>query len=203
MTALETRYAIPHEGNALPAFPILMPATWQRAPTQVCVPLVKGLALRDVPLIAPVHFIGEPNEGAFQRVYIRTERLEAIGASIDDYLGEAVRNLRARRATLIELMPGTVGSMDDFLSAERILDGAFMQEAARKLGILGGSLLVGVPKRGQLMATSFERASADQNHLQAFCGVLAKLFGEAGPEAITPWPILVTDGRITSILEVG
>lgn len=203
MTTFETRFAFPHDNNFLPVFPILMPASWQRAPTQVCVPLVKGLSLRDVPLIAPVHFIGEPNAGPFQRVYARTERLDAIGASMEDYLGEAFRNLTKRRATLNEMMPGTVASLDDFLSAERILDSAFMQQAAHMLGIPGGSLLVAIPRRAHLMATSFEHASSDQNHLQAFCGVLAKLFADAGPDAITPWPIMVTEGRVISIIEVG
>ena len=199
----ETRYAIPHGNDLLPAFPILMPDTWQRAPTQVCVPLVKGLSLRHVPLLAPVHFIGDPNSGTFQRAYVRTERLEAIGASMDEYLGEAVRNLRERRATWTEVMPGTIASMDDFLSAERIVDAAFMQEAARMLSAPGGSVLVGIPQRAHLFATSFARASGDQNHLQAFCGVLAKLFADAGPNGLTPWPILVTEGRIISIMEIG
>lgn len=200
--SFETTYAIPLDGTLLPTFPILMPDTWQRAPTQACVPLVRGLSLSHVPLLTPVHFIGEPNQGTFQRVHVRTERLEAIGASMDEYLAEGVRNLRQRRATLSEVLPGTLASMDDFLSAERILDTAFMQQAARVLQAPGDSLLVGIPRRSHLFATSFERASADQRHLRAFTGVLSKLFAEAGHDAITPWPIMVTEGRIISIIEV-
>lgn len=166
-------------------------------------PLIKGLSLPDVPLLAPVHFVGDPNTGTFQRVHIRTERLEALGVSMDDYLGEALRNLRKRRATWREVMPGTVASLDDFLSAERILDATFINEAAQRLGLQAPSLLVGIPQRAHLFATSFEKASGDPNHLHAFTSVISKLFAAAGDNAITPWPIMVSEGRIVSIIEVS
>jgi hypothetical protein len=47
------------------------------------------------------------------------------------------------------------------------------------------------------------RAGGDPDHLRAFTGVIAKLFAEGGANAISPWPFMVSDGRILSIIEVS
>lgn len=200
MTQLDMTCAIDHQGTLLPAYPILMPESWQRAPTQVCTPIIRGLTLPDVPLLAPVHFVGDPNSGEFRRAYVRTERLEAIGKTEQDYFAAAFHNLRQRHATWKEQMPGILLCDDDFLAAERILDINFMLEAERLLG--GGPLVVGIPQRAHLFATTLGSITANAAHGHAFAQVVASMFSSAGEHGITPWPFTVIGGRINSILEI-
>jgi len=40
-------------------------------------------------------------------------------------------------------------------------------------------------------------------HGHAFVEVVANMYASAGDQAITPWPFMVIQGRINSILETG
>jgi hypothetical protein len=186
----------------LPVFPLLMPETWQRAPTQVCRPVIGGVTLPGIPVVALAYLIPQPGSQAPQRGFIRKDRVDQLGKTVRDFESEALHNVAMRPASWSQTKLGglpVAGSTDDYLAAERILDPAFLQEAHRR--VADTILLVGIPRRGELYATSLSRAMADPEKALAFSMVIDKMFHEAGEIGITRWSFLVTEGRITSVAE--
>jgi hypothetical protein len=187
--------------QALPIFSMLMPSSWQRTRAHVCRPILSGIPL--MPLVTPVHILGEPSHGEFRRVYIRTERVESIGKTVAEFESEAHFNLCRRPATWTSLIDGAiVVSNDDYLSAERILDPAFMLEGASLLGCRDRSLLAAVPRRGYLFATSTSRCRHDSAHAFAFKQIVEQFHAEAGEHRITPMIFQLLEGRIHTIMEI-
>jgi hypothetical protein len=117
---------------------------------------------------------------------------------------EAIRNLRRRTATWqkLDIKLGwfkklrMLIAVDDFLTAERILDTTFLLEAQRKLGAPG--LFVGIPRRGFLVVTAVD---TNVERVQAFGAVAASQFqtGESAP--ITPAIFTTKNGQIVGALD--
>jgi hypothetical protein len=117
---------------------------------------------------------------------------------------EAMRNLRARRASwepwnvklgwFKKLRMLACGN--DFLAAERILDPIFLREAQRRLGARG--LVVGVPRRGSLMATD---ALQGADRIAAFLAIVWQQYREGGSPPVSPLGFAVTDGRIVAVVD--
>ncbi len=199
--AMTMQYAFDDAGEQWPVYPLLMPASWERAPRQLFTPLIRGLRLA-VPLVAPAHVVGVPGAGPFRKVFLREERLEALGACVEQMLAAAFYNLRERPATWRMLMPKVAVCNDDYFAAEKILHPAFLCAAAALLGAQRG-LVVCAPARGQLYATPLEACSAAPAHACAFTWAMGDAFRHAGPNAISPLPIQISEqGRIVAALEI-
>lgn len=195
--------ALEHEGQRLPVFPILLPATWERASIQVCEPVLRGVRLPHIPFIAPVYFLGEPGVTEFRRIYIRAEQLVAMGKTYPEVVRESLENLRRRRASWSLLMPSIALCDSDYLAAERLYDAAFLAEAAVLLGGPGEPLVAAVPRRGRLFVTLLSQITRDPAHALAFAGMMAQMFREGREHAISPWPFVIGDGRTNTILEIS
>lgn len=187
----------------LPVFPMLMrESTWQRAPTQVYRPIFSGVRLTEIPVVALAYLIPTADGGPPQRAYIRTERVAQLGKTVADFEQEALHNLSVRRASWSSFAPGPgqVFAMctDDYLAAERVLDGAFLRQAHAIVG--DHSMVMGIPARGQLYAAPF---STFAHTGRAFVMMMQKMFAEAGDLAITPRIFTVIQGALNNVLEVG
>jgi hypothetical protein len=188
----------------VPVFPLLMPETWQRAPKQVCRPIISGVALPGIPVVALAYLIPAPGSSAPQRGFIRKERVDQIGKTVRDFELEALHNVAARPASWSQMNMGEIAvasCTDDYLAAEHILDPVFIEKAHQMLA--DRRLLVAIPARGQLHATSLARALADTRQAIMFKTVVEKMFQEAGEPGITPWPFIVIDGHINSVAELS
>lgn len=188
----------------LPVFPLLMPESWSRAPTQLCRPLVRGISLPQIPVVALTYLIPAPGSPTPQRGFIRKERVDQLGKTVADFEREALHNIRVRSASWSRIDLGgfmVVGATDDYLAAERILDSEFLQQAGEM--VKDKSLLVGIPARGQLYATSLSRALASPEQAIAFKMIIEKMFHEAGEIGITPWPFIAEDGRVNTVAELA
>jgi hypothetical protein len=117
---------------------------------------------------------------------------------------DAIRNLRKRPATWQELdvklgwfkKLKMLVAVDDFLTAERILDTGFLLEAQRKFGAPG--LFVGIPRRSFLIVTAVD---TNAEKVSAFGAVAATQFqsGESAP--ITPTLFTTKNGQIVGTLD--
>ena len=190
-------------GKPLPVFPMLMADTAPRSPTQLSRPLIGRVTLRSVPRVTLVHLLGDPNTGEFRRIHIRTERVESLGKTVADFEREAVHNVARRVASWKVMDVGTAKIAvcdDDFLACERLLDPSFMCRAAELLGQSNRPLLAGVPRRGMLLVTAFVAPPSMQ---LAFAQTIARMSSEPGPETVSPWPFLVSDGTVTAVMEIA
>jgi hypothetical protein len=180
-----------------------MPESWQRSPTQVCRPVINGVALSGIPVVALTYLIPNPGSKMPNRAFIRKERIEQIGKTVRDFEAEALWNLAARPATWGSTdLGGSIiaGCTDDYLAAERILDPAFLQLAHQQ--IADESLLVGIPRRGHLYATSLSGAMGNSQRAGTFKMIVEKMFHEGGELGITPWLFIVIGGYISSVAEI-
>ncbi len=190
-------------GQPLPLFPMLMPAGWPHAPTQIRRPLYTGTSLAGIPDVALVYLVPTPDNGMPNLGWVKSDRAAALGATIADFERTALHNLGRRPASwgMFEVTPGRLVAMceDDYLAAERILDTEFLREAASRLGVPGQPLLVGIPTRGVLVAAAYSESPHD--------GILAqtiqRMYEEARNKPICPLPFLVRDGQLTAVLEVS
>lgn len=199
--AMTMQYALDEAGEQWPVYPLLMPASWEDAPRQLFTPLIRGVRLA-VPLVAPAHILGVPGAGAFRKVFLREQRLETLGACVEQMLAAAFYNLRERPATWRMLMPKVAVCNDDYFAAEKILHPAFLCAAAELLGARRG-LVVCAPARGQLYATPLEACFAEPAHACAFTWTMADVFRRAESNAISPLPIQISaQGRIIAALEI-
>lgn len=190
----ETRFAYDNAGTPCPVFATLILPDAPRRPTQICSALDPGANPLDHPLVTPTSFIGDPNTGVFHRVTFRHESLPP-GVTREAIEGEALRNLCRRPATWVR-RGGMLACSRDFLAAERLLDRAFMREAARQLDRRHGALIAGIPSRGTLLVRAL-----DDTDLAASVQTVLAAHDQAGPNALSPWSYLLVDGEITGTAE--
>ena len=185
----------------LPAFPLLMPASFSPAPTALARPLIKGPKLPNIPWVTLCYLIPQAGSPAPSRGFIRQERVDQLGKTPRDFESEALFNLGTRPASWQPLSPGILVCTDDYLAAERILDPVFLQRAHTTLG--EDSLVVGLPARGQLCATGLSVFTKGQPQALAFKKLIGGMFQAGGELGVTPWPFIVIKGSLNSILEVA
>jgi uncharacterized protein YtpQ (UPF0354 family) len=136
--------------------------------------------------------------------FISTKRLAELNTTAAELETNALAALRERPARWEPVDVDAPGGKTlriltcsgDFFSAERVLDAAFMQEAQRLLNADG--LLVGVPRRGLLMATS---ANQDQDLITGFGGAVAGQFSREESALISPMLFAMQDGAIVGIFD--
>jgi hypothetical protein len=190
-------------GRSVPLFPLLVPAGSQRQPEHLRRALVTGTQLAGIPDVAITYLVPTPGGGPPTRAWARTERVEECAATTREFEEIAYYNVTQRPGSwqVLEPAPGTrlAVCQDDYLAAERILDPAFMIEAARHLGADGQMLLVGIPERGTLLATPFTSTSADM----AFIGIIEQTFRNAKNAPITPWTYFMTNGQLGGVMELA
>jgi hypothetical protein len=180
-----------------PLVPCLKEPAWPGRDTVVAHPLWRE-ASPYVPWVA----LGYDHPHSFE--FLNREQAPA-GRAPSELEREAIRNLRQRAATWQELdvklgwfkKLKMLVAVDDFLTAERILDTTFLLEAQRKLGASG--LFVGVPRRGFLIVTAVD---TNVEKIRAFGAVAATQFqsGESAP--ITPTLFTTKNGHIVGTLDV-
>jgi len=190
-------------GQPLPLFPMLMPEGWQHAPTQLKRPLYTGTQLRSLPDVALVYLVPTPDNGMPNIAWVRSERVEALGATVADFERVATYNVTRRPAAwaITQFGPGLEVAVcdNDYLAAERIVDPAFLVEAARKLGDPAATLMVGIPTRGLFVATIYRQSQ----EVGVFGQSIGAMYNQARNKPLCPWPFLVEAGRITAALEVS
>lgn len=180
--------------------PCLKEATWEALEHAVCRPLWPRQAPRSMAWLA----FGFDHPDHFE--FITRDRLPSLNCTEPALEAEAVATLRGRAATWqtvdVAITNGAplrlLACNDDFFAAERILDEAFMQEAQRRLKARG--VLVGVPRRGLLLAASFD---LDRQQSEVFSSIVAAEFsgGESAP--ISPMLFEVEAGAIVAALETA
>lgn len=187
----------------LPVFPLLMPASFTPAPTALARPIIKGPTLPNIPSVTLCYLIPVPGSPAPNRGFIRQERVDQLKKAPSDFEGEALFNLATRPASwqVLSPSPGSILTCtDDYLAAERILDPAFLQKAQATLG--EDSLVVGIPARGQLCAIGFSVFGKGLPQALTFKKLVQAMYQEGGELGLSPWPFLVINGSINSILEI-
>jgi len=177
--------------------PLLKPADWNLRKEMVCRPLAPFPA-RDMPFVT----YGWDHPHTFE--LLAHDRANGASPSSLDPL--ALAHLRARSASWnrVDVKLGWFSKLrlvvctDDFLAAERILDGEFLREAQRQLR--ANMLAVGIPRRGMLMACDGARSKED---LERFCAAVGGQFHRAEAPPITTTVFAVIDGGIVGHLEDG
>jgi uncharacterized protein YtpQ (UPF0354 family) len=138
-------------------------------------------------------------------VYVSRQDLADMGMSEEEEVWRAaMENLRKRGASWEKGEVGISGTGEkvamlmfqgDTLAAERVLDADFMREAQRLLN--AESILVGIPRRGVLMAINGKPPGLAFIN---FSGNVATLYkgGESAP--ITPLAFMMKDGEFTGLV---
>jgi hypothetical protein len=177
--------------------PVLKEATWPGREDQVCRPLWEQASSAYMPWVA----FGYDHPHTFE--FIQTKRLPELQTTAADLEARALVNLCARpvkwQSTELDVDGQKLRMlvcMDDFFAAEHVLDTAFMQQAQQMLNARG--LVVGVPRRGVLMATA---AGQDNKLLVAFGAGVAGQYSRAQSALISPAVFAMTDGVIDGIVE--
>ena len=178
--------------------PCLKEHNWPGSEHTICRALLGGVASVYMPWLA----FGWDHPHTFE--FANSDKAKGLGLSDEAIEAQALANLRSRSATwqplATDVAEGKQLKMlicaDDFFAAERIIDAAFMLEAQRQLGASG--LLVGIPRRGFMMATGLEQ---DQQLHSAFSSVVAGEFSRGESAVISPMVFIVTDGAIVAFSE--
>jgi hypothetical protein len=180
-----------------PLLPCLQPPAWSGSERALARPLLAEPSPY-VPWVA----LGYDEPGAFRFL----ERDAAPTERAPDALeAEAVAHLQQRPARWQDLELDLGGfkrlrmlvAGDDLLAAERILDQPFLLEAQRRLDAAG--LLVGIPRRGFLVATALD------NHVErvhTFGAVAATQFQGGESDPLTPALFTVRGGRVAGVVDV-
>jgi hypothetical protein len=178
--------------------PCLKEAKWVGRGDSVCRALWEKQSSNFMPWVA----IGYDRPHTFE--FISTKGLAELNTTEEALHARALEALRARPAKWqpVELdVEGTPLKMlvctGDYFSAEHILDPEFMKEAQRILKAPG--LLVGVPRRGFLMATVV--GEKDHRLLLAFGAGVAGQYSRGESALISPMLFAMKDGRIVAIIE--
>jgi hypothetical protein len=184
--------------EAAPLLPCLKERRWIGRERTVCRALWENEASAYMPWLA----IGYDHPHTFQ--FIDTAQLAAMNATERDLEAQAFANLARRPATWQPLDVDMKGGKrlhmllcrDDFFAAERIADAGFMRKAQQLLKARG--LLVGIPRRGLLMAIDGE---SDRQTASAFGVAVAAQFSDGESALISPMLFGVKDGAIVGIVE--
>ena len=178
--------------------PCLKDARWPGREDAVCRALWQLESSPYMPWLA----IGYDHPHTFE--FIANKQLATLHTTGQALETRALANLRRRTATWqpldVDAKDGKRLRMlvcsDDYFAAERIVDADFMTQAQRTLGARG--LLVGIPRRGILMATNGEQ---DPDLVTGFGGAVAGQFSRGETAIISPMLFAVTDGAIVGIIE--
>ena len=136
--------------------------------------------------------------------FLNAAKLKTLGLTEAQVEAQALANLRKRKSAW-QSHDAPLGEgktlkllvcMDDFFAAERILDAEFMKEAQRKLG--AEAILVGVPRRGVILATPFQ---TDTAFVVGFGGVVFGQFSRGESAPVSPMLFVVADGAILGFEE--
>lgn len=207
MTPSELKYEFGAEvqGKMCAVFPLLMREGWPHSPTQIKQKLIRGISLEGVPDVAVAILIPGPPGQAPSRGYMRQERLDQLGRQQWEVEQEALYNLARRPLTIEEMEPSPGANIvmcgGDYLAAERVLDTATMAEVARRLG--EPDFVIGIPARGQLMATGMSHFGLGKPHGRAFKLLVEKSFAQAGDIGISPLLYWYMNGQLNTVLEVS
>ena len=181
-----------------PLFPCLKPSDWALADGTV------RRRLCDTPMSQPGPWLafGYDHPQVFE--FLRPDQLAELHTNAHEVETQAIANLRMRPAAWEATTVNVDGfehlsllvCSDDFLAAERILDADFMRQAQTTLR--ASALLVGIPRRGVLMAT---RADDDGRLVLAFALVVKEQFGKAESAPVSPQLFVVKGGAIAAMLD--
>jgi len=189
--------------NAEPLYPILKDGGWALAESCACFPLLDSAGLGanggSVPLVA----FGYQREGTFSFLSkgdVKGGEMTGIPELLNRTLGNLKeRNLEWKVAKFklgwlsrIEV----VFAQGDALAAERILDETFLRRIHEHFR--AETVLVGVPRRGLLLATI---AHFKDRPLNAFCSLVASEYRRHGQPSISPVPMVVRNCRIIGLVE--
>ena len=178
--------------------PCLKDARWPGREDAVCRALWQLESSPYMPWLA----VGYDHPHTFE--FISNKQLATLDTTGQALETRALANLRKRKATWqpldVDAKDGKRLRMlvcsDDYFAAERIVDADFMTQAQRTLGARG--LLVGIPRRGILMATNGEQ---DADLVTGFGGAVAGQFSRGETAIISPMLFAVKDGAIVGIIE--
>lgn len=182
----------------IPLLPCLKDFDWPGKDGCVARPLWAEGKSRYVPWVA----FGYDLPHSFE--FLPQAELARLGKTEAEVERVAIQELRQRRASwqpwniklgLFKKLK-MLACGNDFFAAERILDPIFLQDAQRQLQAKG--LLLGVPRRGALVATD---AFQDDARLNAFLALVYQQFIEGGSPPISPVAFAAKDGRIISIVD--
>ncbi len=172
-------------------FPVLKPADWAHRDLVVSMPL-PGLARADAPIVT---FAEDTPKG-----YVFLTRQEAPHADVNALLEAGVASLRRREADFAMVSPAIAVSAGRDLSAERILDEAFLGALHQKLG---PEMWVTVPHRVALYAM---RAGAPVTDAAMFVQVVEHDAGRApelGHAPVSKLAFRVVNGRIVDAVPLA
>ena len=183
--------------------PCLKEPSWVGGEEAYCRPLWTGERSPHIPWVA----FGFDHPHSFE--FLGRQRIEQLGKTDQTLEREALANLKLRAGSWQEVSVklGWFKKLrlqicgDDFLAAERILDVTFMGEAQRRLKAPG--LMVGIPRRGLLVAMSAAAALDDVKKTTALVTFVSAQFhgGESAP--ISPAVFAMKDGEIVGLIDSG
>src|SRR6185295_4706059 len=183
--------------------PCLKEPSWVGGEAAFCRLLWTGERSPYIPWVA----FGFDHPHSFE--FLGRKRMEELGKKDETLEREALANLKARAGSWQEVSV-KLGwfkkqrlqiCADDFLAAERILDATVMGEAHRHLNAPG--LMVGIPRRGLLVAMNAAAALDDVKKTTAFVAFVSAQFhgGESAP--ISPAVFAMKDGAIVGLIDSG
>jgi uncharacterized protein YtpQ (UPF0354 family) len=188
----------PAEHSAGQVLPCLKPFKWVGRDKTVCRLLWERQTSEHMPWLA----VGRDHPQTFE--FINTDRLSTMNATEKTLEAQALVNLAARPLTWNEMDVDVAGGKrlrmlgggGDYFAAEHIADPDAMADVQRRLK--AKELLVGIPRRGIIFATS---ADQDQQVATVFAGLVAMQYLQEETPAISPMLFVVKDGVIVGILE--
>jgi hypothetical protein len=177
--------------------PCLQPPAWSESERALARPLWPEPSPY-VPWVA----LGYDEPGAFRFL---ERAAPPAGRALDALEAEAVANLQKQPARWRELELDLGGfkrlrmlvAEGGVLDAERILDPVFLLDAQRRLDAAG--LLVGIPRRGFLVATALDN---NVERVHTFGAVAATQFQEAESDPISPALFTTRGGRIAGLVDI-
>jgi HEAT repeat protein/uncharacterized protein YtpQ (UPF0354 family) len=187
--------------NQRVVLPILKDANWPHAERVLCRRLADHLSSPYLPWLA----FGYDQVQTFE--FLSKDQFPGLNGSKLKLIEQAaVRNFADRPAAWQskEIRLGwrkktrLLVCTEDFLSAERILDRDFMQEAQRQLST--HMLLVGIPRRGLMLAID---GTQTQGVLESFANMISVQYHRADTAPITPMCFAIADGKIIGMLKGG
>jgi hypothetical protein len=182
-----------------PILPLLKDSAWQYHDKSVCRRLAPDLESPYLPFVGfgydnPHTFQFLPEEGGGSRNIAIIER-------------RALENMRNMFPAKWERHNVKIGPFqkltmilcgNNFFSAERILDTEFMIDGAKMLKCK--RIIVGVPSRGTLLATSGDQSMKMLSH---FAGIVSVQYHQTRTAPISPLAFVIEEGKIIGLLKGG
>ncbi len=165
--------------------PVLKEAGWAHQPHCLTLPF-PGLARPDAPVLA----FAEDTPGG----YVFLSREEAQGCDLGALYAAALGRLAARPTDIALVSPAIAASAGRDLSAERILDGRFLQALHHTLR--SDDLWVCVPHRVGLYAVRADAPAAEIAQFVTLVGFEARRGPELGHAPVSPLAFRVVSGQV-------